>query len=39
MYSVILEIKDRLDIGWQLFNISLTRDGYLRSGVTRNCLR
>ena len=39
MRSMILEIKDRLDIGRQLFNVSLSRDVFLRSGVTMDCLK
>ena len=39
MRSVILVIKDRFDIGRSLFNASLSRDGFLRSGVTRDCLK
>ena len=38
MRSVSLEIKDRFDTGRYLFNVSLSRDGFLRSGVTRDCL-
>ena len=26
-------------MGRQLFNVSLSRDGFLRSGVTRDCLK
>ena len=29
----------RFDIGRQLFNVSLSRDGFLSSRVTRDCLK
>ena len=39
MRSVILEIKQRLDIGRSFFNVSLSSDAFLRSRVTRDCLK
>ena len=37
MRSVILEIKERFDIVRSLFNVSLSTDGFMRSGVARDC--
>ena len=39
MHSVILEIKERFDIGRWLFNASLSRVGFLSSGLTMDCLK
>ena len=36
--SMILEIKDRFSIGLLLFNVSLSRDGFLRSGGNKGLL-
>ena len=39
MCSFSLEIKDRLETGQWLGKISLSSDGFLKSGVTKECLK
>src|SRR6218665_2961193 len=39
MRSVSLEMNDRLETGRLLERISLSSDGFLRSGVTNECLK
>jgi len=39
MCSFSLEIKDRLETGQWLGKISLSSDGFLKSGVTNECLK
>jgi hypothetical protein len=39
MRSVSLELNDWLDTGRYLESASLSRDGFLSSGVTKECLK
>jgi hypothetical protein len=39
MRSVSLDMNDRLETGRKLESVSLSRDGFLRSGVTTECLK